>query len=135
MGSEVSGARLWGWARDRFGTPERFFERFFVVNYCPLVFLEEGGRNRTPDKLKAAERKLLLAVCDKALRRTVEVLRPKAVVGVGVYARDRSRASLEGLGDIEIGVMLHPSPANPKANRGWAAKAEQDLAALGIAVP
>src|SRR5690606_23324673 len=25
--SEVSGARLWGWARDRFGTPERFFER------------------------------------------------------------------------------------------------------------
>src|SRR5437870_3656643 len=35
---EVSGTRLWGWARDRFGTPQRFFDRFFVVNYCPLAF-------------------------------------------------------------------------------------------------
>ena len=34
--------------------PEQFFERFFVVNYCPLVFMEELGRNRTPDKLRAA---------------------------------------------------------------------------------
>ena len=33
--SEVSGTRLWGWARDRFGTPEAFFSRFFVWNYCP----------------------------------------------------------------------------------------------------
>ncbi|HSL84142.1 MAG TPA: single-stranded DNA-binding protein, partial [Thermoanaerobaculia bacterium] len=30
--SEVSGRRLWGWARERFGAPERFFERFFVWN-------------------------------------------------------------------------------------------------------
>ena len=28
--SEVSGTRLWGWARDRFGTPGQFFARFFV---------------------------------------------------------------------------------------------------------
>ena len=34
--SEVSGRRLWGWARERFGSPERFFERFLVANYCPL---------------------------------------------------------------------------------------------------
>jgi single-strand selective monofunctional uracil DNA glycosylase len=40
---EVSGARLWGWAEARFGTPDRFFSRFFVVNYCPLAFLEESG--------------------------------------------------------------------------------------------
>ncbi|HEY6727568.1 MAG TPA: hypothetical protein VI197_26210, partial [Polyangiaceae bacterium] len=38
--SEVSGTRLWGWAKERFGTPERFFHRFFVVNYCPLCFME-----------------------------------------------------------------------------------------------
>ena len=34
---EVSGARFWGWARERFGTPERFFRRAFVWNYCPLA--------------------------------------------------------------------------------------------------
>jgi single-strand selective monofunctional uracil DNA glycosylase len=51
--SEVSGTRFWGWARDRFGTAERFFDRFFVANWCPLVFMEESGRNLTPDKLPA----------------------------------------------------------------------------------
>ena len=53
---EVSGQRLWGWARGRFGTPERFFERFFVANYCPLCFVEDSARNRTPDKLPRGER-------------------------------------------------------------------------------
>jgi single-strand selective monofunctional uracil DNA glycosylase len=52
---EVSGSRLWGWARDRFGTHDRFFERVFVVNYCPLLFMEASGRNRTPDKLPVHE--------------------------------------------------------------------------------
>ena len=47
--SEVSGTRFWGWARDRFGTPERFFDRVFVANWCPLVFMDDSGRNRTPD--------------------------------------------------------------------------------------
>jgi single-strand selective monofunctional uracil DNA glycosylase len=43
---EVSGTRLWGWVQNRFGTPDAFFESFFVANYCPLVFMEQGGRNR-----------------------------------------------------------------------------------------
>ena len=65
--SEVSGTRFWGWARDRFGTAERFFDRVFVANWCPLVFMEESGRNRTPDKLPASERAPLFAACDDAL--------------------------------------------------------------------
>ena len=48
---EVSGTRLWGAIADHFGTPERFFRHHFIANYCPLVFLEDTGRNRTPDKL------------------------------------------------------------------------------------
>ena len=47
--SEVSGSRLWGWARERFETPERFFEQFFVANYCPLAFhRESSGQNFDP---------------------------------------------------------------------------------------
>ncbi|MBT4091518.1 MAG: single-stranded DNA-binding protein, partial [Deltaproteobacteria bacterium] len=57
--SEVSGRRLWGWAKSRFINPETFFDRYFVANYCPLIFIEEGGRNRTPDKLPKAEREPL----------------------------------------------------------------------------
>jgi len=129
--SEVSGSRLWGWARDRFRTPEAFFSRFFVVNYCPLVFLEETGRNRTPDKLPAGERSVLLPACDRALRAAIQLLDPRLVVGIGVWATKRAQAAL-GEESVAIGTVLHPSPASPRANRGWARQAENDLRELGI---
>lgn len=133
--SEVSGTRLWGWARSRFGSPAAFFARFFVANYCPLVFMENSGRNRTPDKLPAAEREALYAVCDDALRKTVEAMQPRLVVGVGAFARQRARIALEGLG-CEIGSILHPSPASPAANRGWAETVERQLREeLGVTLP
>ena len=132
--SEVSGARLWGWARELFGTPQRFFSRFFIANYGPLAFLEESGRNRTPDKLPAAEREPLLKVCDRALRQTVENLQPKMVVGVGAFAEVRARSALDDI-DVAIGRILHPSPASPAANRGWAEQATRELRELGIDLP
>lgn len=132
--SEVSGRRLWGWARDVFGTADRFFAQFFVANHCPLCFLEAGGRNLTPDKLPATEREPLLAICDRALRRTVEYFRPTIVVGVGSFAETRACAALDGL-DVRVGRLLHPSPASPKANRDWAGQAERELVALGIRLP
>lgn len=129
--SEVSGRRLWGWARDRFGSPEVFFRRFFVANYCPLLFAEESGRNRTPDKLPKKERDPLLMVCDRALCRTVSLLRPRWVIGIGKFAADRAAAALKGV-DVATGGVTHPSPANPVANRGWAALMDRELAELGI---
>ncbi|HEX2253692.1 MAG TPA: uracil-DNA glycosylase family protein [Thermoanaerobaculia bacterium] len=129
--SEVSGSRLWGWVRERFGAPERFFARFFLHNYCPLVFLEESGRNRTPDKLPAAEREPLFAACDRALVRTVEHLAPRWVVGIGAFAEARARQALAGR-PVEIGRVLHPSPASPLANRDWGGQVDRALAELGI---
>jgi len=131
--SEVSGRRLWGWARERFGSAESFFRRFFVANYCPLLFLEEGGRNRTPDKLPAAEAAPLYAACDRALRATVAYFRPRLVVGIGKFAEDRARLSLDGTG-VAFGRITHPSPANPAANRGWQEAAERELAVLGVSL-
>jgi single-strand selective monofunctional uracil DNA glycosylase len=127
---EVSGTRLWGWARDRFGTPARFFADFFVVNYCPLAFIEESGRNRTPDKLPAEEQQPLFAACDEALRKTVAALQPRHVIGVGAFAEKRARLALGT--SVEIGTILHPSPASPLANRGWSGAAEKQLVACGI---
>jgi single-strand selective monofunctional uracil DNA glycosylase len=129
--SEVSGTRLWGWARDRFGTPQAFFERFFVANYCPLAFMEESARNLPPDKLPAAEQQALLSVCDEALRELVRSLRPRLIIGVGGFAERRARAALAGE-NVAVGTILHPSPASPLANRGWAQQAEKGLAALGV---
>ncbi len=129
--SEVSGSRLWGWVRDRFGTPERFFERFFILNYCPLTFMEESGRNRTPDKLPKDEREPLEAACNRALHRSVEELGPRLVVGVGVFAEKRLRAVCGDM-DVTIGSILHPSPQSPRANRGWAEAVERQLHDLGV---
>lgn len=132
--SEVSGARFWGWAKQRWQTPERFFARFFVINYCPLVFMEESGKNRTPDKLPASEREPLYAACDRALAKMIEALAPRFVIGIGAFAEQRAREALAGK-DVTIGTILHPSPASPLANKGWAEKAEAQLVAMGIRLP
>ena len=128
---EVSGQRLWGWARDTFGAPQRFFERFFIANYCPLVFMEASGRNLTPDKLPRAVSEALSRACDTALRQTVECLRPEYVVGVGHFAAKRAAIALEGR-PVKLGVAPHPSPASPAANRGWAPQMTRALKDLGI---
>lgn len=130
---EVSGQRLWGWARKTFGPPGRFFKRFFVANYCPLIFIENSGRNRTPDQIRVAERRLLLEICDQALCRTVEYFKPRYVVGVGKFAEKRARAAL-AQHNVKIGMIAHPSPANPQANRGWEPLIEKQLAELGIQI-
>jgi single-strand selective monofunctional uracil DNA glycosylase len=131
--SEISGKRLWGWARDRFGSPRQFFNRFWVANYCPLVFMETGGRNRTPDKLPKSERAPLFKACDRALYLTVQLLRPRYVIGVGRFAEERARNALKAL-EVVLGRVTHPSPANPAANRGWSRVVERELTAIGVAL-
>lgn len=157
--SEVSGQRVWGWAASRFGAPEAFFEHALVLNYCPLVFLAESGRNCTPDKLPAAELQPLQHACDLHLRRALEALEPQWVIGIGGYAARRvevvlggakraRRVAGTGTGTgaaggaaaagatrpcaVRIGQILHPSPASPLANRGWAAQVDAQLEALGV---
>ena len=94
--SEVSGRRLWGWAAQRFGTADAFFGDWFVLNYCPLVFLEASGRNFTPDKLPAKLLTAVYAACDRHLAAALTELRPEWAIGVGAFAEKRIRAVLEG---------------------------------------
>ncbi len=131
---EVSGQRLWGFARDTFGTAERFFARFFVANYCPLAFMEASGKNFTPDKLPKNEQGPLFAACDRALGRLVDALEPGMVIGVGAFAEKRATLALAGR-PIRIGTILHPSPASPLANRGWAGLVRKKLETLGVQLP
>ncbi len=128
---EISGQRLWSWAQDRFYDAESFFARFFVLNYCPLAFLEASGRNRTPDKLAKAEQSALFAACDRALTASITQLTPRHVIGIGRFAAQRARCALPG---VEIGVVPHPSPANPIANRGWDELMDRTLTALGVSL-
>ncbi|TVR05045.1 MAG: single-strand selective monofunctional uracil-DNA glycosylase [Spirochaetaceae bacterium] len=135
--SEVSGRRLWGLMARRFGSATEFFRDHFVANYCPLVFMEESGRNRTPDKLPAAEREPLYAACDQWLRTTITLLKPQWVVGVGGFARSRidtvlsTAPSHTGTGPRAL-TILHPSPANPRANRDWEGEVVTTLTEAGV---
>lgn len=128
--SEVSGRRLWGLFQQRFGDAETFFAEHFVANYCPLAFFDHG-RNLTPDKLPAAEVEPLYAACDAHLRGIAEALRPEWVIGIGAFAEARATEALAGM-DVRIGKVLHPSPASPAANRGWAEAATRQLVNQGI---
>lgn len=129
--SEVSGRRLWGLFAERFGPAEDFFADHFVANYCPLAFLDAGGKNLTPDKFPARETSRLFAACDEHLRRIVAELRPVWVIGVGDFAEKRIREAL-GETTTRIGRILHPSPASPAANRGWSPAATRQLEELGV---
>lgn len=128
--SEVSGQRLWGFFAARFGEPGNFFRDHFVANYCPLAFLEKSGRNLTPDKLPARSLAPLHAACDEHLRRVVEILQPEWLIGVGDFAARRAVEIFPS--SPRVGKILHPSPASPAANRGWAAQAERQLETLGV---
>jgi len=133
--SEVSGRRLWGYFQEKFVTPETFFADHFIVNYCPLVFMGETGKNLTPDKLPVKEREPLFAACDAHLEATVRALEPDWIVGVGTFAEARAKEVIKaaGLGDdLQIGRILHPSPASPAANRDWAGTAEKQFIEQGI---
>ena len=129
--SEISGERLWGLLAQRFGTADNFFRDHIVMNYCPLAFVEESGRNRTPDKLPPREREKLFAACDDHLREIVRILKPEWIIGVGEFAMKRATITFPN-SPPRIGQILHPSPACPASNDNWGGKVTAQLRKLGV---
>ena len=131
--SEVSGRRLWGLFSERFKNPAAFFKDHFVLNFCPLVWMSESGANLTPDKLPAVEMVAVEAACQKHLQEVIALLEPSYLIGVGGFAEERLKRAAESCGSpAKLGRVLHPSPASPAANRGWAEVASRQLAELGV---
>lgn len=142
--SEVSGARVWAWAQQRFGTADEFFRQAFIWNWCPLAFVATSGANLTPDKLPRSGRgakttRALESACDDALGAAIVALQPVHVVGFGAFARHRAEDVLKQLRTShptftppQVHQVLHPSPASPAANRGWAAQVDAQLSKAGI---
>ena len=131
--SEVSGRRLWGLFSEKFPKAEDFFKDHLVINFCPLIWMKDTGANLTPDKIKSAEMVAVDTACQKHLRRLIERLEPQYLIGVGAYAEKKMALAKEELGAGGIvGKILHPSPASPTANCGWADAAEKQLREQGI---
>ena len=132
--SEVSGRRLWGLFAERFETPEAFFADHFVANYCPLAFMERSkyAKNITPDKLPKVERMALETICDRYLLDLIILLKPTYLIGIGKYALKKFQQVVSPDSRYILGSIIHPSPANPQANRNWKEKTQQQLIDLGI---
>lgn len=133
--SEVSGRRLWGLFSEKFPVAGDFFKDHFVVNYCPLVWMGETGKNITPDKLPKAEMAPVEDACRRHLAAVLGALRPEWLVGVGAYAEKKliETVKLHMPGqEFKTGKILHPSPASPLANRGWEPQAERQLLEMGV---
>ncbi|XP_041097388.1 single-strand-selective monofunctional uracil-DNA glycosylase 1 isoform X2 [Polyodon spathula] len=131
---EVSGARFWGFFQKLCGEPGVFFRRCFVHNLCPLAFVSQTGRNLTPAELPVEQRDKLLRLCDLALCQAVRALGVSTVVGVGRLAEQRARRALSeaGVEGVRVEGIMHPSPRNPQANKGWEEIARAKLEEVGV---
>ncbi|XP_011681742.1 single-strand selective monofunctional uracil DNA glycosylase-like [Strongylocentrotus purpuratus] len=81
--SGVSGKRFWKLCKGLCDTPEKFFDKCFVYDYCPLIFLGENGKNVTPSDMKADMKNEINGVCDDFLRLLIRLLDVKVVVNLG----------------------------------------------------
>jgi len=86
----------------------------------------------TPPDLPADTRRQLNTACDKALVDVVRLLRVRIIVAVGKYAQRRANTALRGVADVNVAVIMHPSPANPAANKAWTEIARAQLTHAGL---
>ncbi|GBN30350.1 Single-strand selective monofunctional uracil DNA glycosylase [Araneus ventricosus] len=133
--SEVSGSRFWSFMEEVCGRPENLFRNCYVHNYCPFSMMTESAKNITPADLKAQEKKALLQICDEALYKVIMLLQVKIIVGIGKFAQERARQVIKeyNITDIITVVnIMHPSPINPAANKGWKDIVYAELQKSGI---
>ena len=128
--SEVSGRRLWGLFAEKFPDAKDFFGIILWLIIVRLYSWKRVEEIEHPINY-LHPKKPLEEACDQHLREIVGILQPEWLIGVGGFARKRAEEALEGI-DIKIGTILHPSPASPAANRGWAEAASKQLKEQGI---
>lgn len=114
---EVSGSRLWGLMKDRYGTVEACLEDITVWPFCPLMWLKESGANLPPNQIRVSERRPMEEICDRALKEMLEIFHPRHLVAIGQYAETALQRVRP---EQTVTRILHPSPASPAANRDWA---------------
>lgn len=132
---EVSGQRFWTLFKNVCGTPQKFAEKCLVYNHCPLIFMGKTGKNLTPPDMPLQTRNKVMALCDEALCKIIELYEVKEIVGLGRFAEARARKVLQENGmvkDVKVHFLIHPSPASPAANAGWDSLARESLEKSGI---
>ena len=83
--------------------------------------------------LRARDKKKVYQLCDQAFVRILSLLQATEIVTVGRTVNERLIKVREKFAlKINIHFLMHPSPANPAANRGWSEIADKSLSDLNI---
>ena len=120
-----------GWLAGRMGPEQDFKIGPCAVSPGAMPCFVTRPRNLTPDKLRNSEVAPLFAACDAHLVQVVKAVSAEWVIGLGGFAAARARQALADTG-VSVGRILHPSPASPAANRGWAPLALRQMQELGL---
>ncbi|KAF7265189.1 hypothetical protein GWI33_021382 [Rhynchophorus ferrugineus] len=115
---EQSGHRFWSLFSDLCHKPEKFFWHAFLYNYCPLAFMDSNGRNITPSGTKKKE---LVFYCDQYFMKTIDVLQPQIIIGIGRYTEKRLQSIVRRrnrTNKIEVLYLKHPGRP-VRNNRSW----------------
>lgn len=91
--------------------------------------MSESGANIPPTQLPKEQAAQIDAACQRHLRRIIEILQPRCLIGVGGYALKQLELAAAALPqmDFTLGTILHPSPASPMANKCWPEKPRQQI--------
>jgi len=83
--------------------------------------MSESGKNVTPPQLVHSELDQINECCDVSLIELVKLLNIRAIIAVGKFVQQRASKALHNAGimNIKVECILHPSPINPHANKGW----------------
>ncbi|CAK9822325.1 Single-strand selective monofunctional uracil DNA glycosylase [Anthophora retusa] len=130
--SEISGKRLWGLFKELCGNPEKFFQHAYIHNYCPIALMDKKGCNITPAEIKGTEITVIQSACDKALAKTVKILKAEIVIGIGLYAEKRAQLVAQNYKlPVKVLCLPHPSPRAAN-NQNWSDKATKKLSEFGV---
>ena len=119
---EASGKAVWTMA-SHYGSRDEFLSRCTVLNYCPLLFLDEKGRNFTPDCLQRDFRSKIEDLCTASLSSILAILSPSSVIALGRFAEGKAKACTSA----SVYYFPHPSPLNPSSYSFWKEKALEEL--------
>ncbi len=114
---EKSGTRFWHAIAKVFPLAEHFFYNFAVLNFCPLAFLDQNGKNLTPDQLPTRAKHLLEQYCENHLLTYITLLKINTILCIGRYAEHVIKKMVNAhhyTNTIQLYYISHPSPLNPK---------------------
>ena len=109
---EKSGKILWTVIKELYFKKENFFENNFILNFYPLCFLDEKGRNFTPKKLRKTELESLYFLCKNTVEELFSLIKLKRIIAIGNETYDCLKPIVK---DKTLLKIIHPAAYKPQS--------------------